>query len=254
VPPQEPHGINFLIMANPYFRFKQFTVHHDRCAMKVTTDSCFFGAWAAEEIKNDKQQMKSILDIGSGTGLLALMIAQKNDANIDAVEINEEAAQQARENVESSLWQNKIAVVTADILNFQTQKKYDCIISNPPFYENELASDKENKNIAHHSKQLTISQVLEFISAELSEEGCFFLMYPFKRQEEMERLCRTHHLHIQSEVILSQSTKHSPFRIIVKGRYIKPGSPTITSIAICDEHQNYTEPFVALLKDYYLYL
>ena len=85
--------------------------------MKVTTDSCFFGAWAAEEIKNDKQQMKSILDIGSGTGLLALMIAQKNDANIDAVEINEEAAQQARENVESSLWQNKIAVVTADILN-----------------------------------------------------------------------------------------------------------------------------------------
>lgn len=241
-------------MANPYFQFKQFTIHHDRCAMKVTTDGCLLGAWVAEEIKKEKQKIKNVLDIGTGTGLLSLMIAQKNKIEIDAVEIDEDASQQAKENIEASPWKHQIHVLNEDIVSFQPDKKYDCIISNPPFYENELASEKQKRNIAHHSEQLTISEVLKFIQIHLIDNGLFFLMLPFKRKEEIEDLFRKNDLFVLSTVIIRQSVKHSPFRIIVKGTTKNFIFEKSNSIAVCNEHQQYTDQFVDLLKDYYLYL
>ena len=175
-------------MPNPYFSFKQFTVYHDRCAMKVTTDSCFFGAWAAREIKNPEVKIKNVLDIGAGTGLLSLMIAQKNEVEIEAIEIDPATSEQARDNIVASPWNNRIHIFNEDIHVFNPNKKYDCIICNPPFYENELPSQVPGKNIAHHSEELTISEVLQFITIHLSEEGMFFLMYPFKRKDEVDGL------------------------------------------------------------------
>lgn len=222
--------------------------------MKVTTDSCLFGAWAAKEIADSKSKIEKLLDIGTGSGLLSLMIAQKNDLSIDAVEIDEEAAEQAKENVEASLWKNRIHVFNEDILSFQPNKKYDCIISNPPFYENELTSDKQKKNIAHHSRQLTIAQILQFIKKHLNEDGIFFLMYPFKRKKDLTELFDQNELHLTNAVTLHQSVNHSPFRMIVKGTNKYSDNLTTTSIPVWNEHQQYTESFVELLKDYYLYL
>ena len=241
-------------MANNYFRFKKFVIHQDRAAMKVTTDSCFFGAWAAKEIQREESTIKNVLDIGAGTGLLSLMVAQLNGAEIDSVEIDNEAAEQAKENVNLSLWEGRIHVFNEDILSFGPGKKYDCIISNPPFYENELASQTGKKNIAHHSYQLTIAQVLKTIKMHLIEDGIFFLMYPFKRKEEIDALLKEHELYLTDSVFLSQSVKHSPFRIIVKGSVVMRASTSSTSLSIWDEHQQYTKAFVDLLKDYYLYL
>ncbi len=246
-------------MPNPFFKFKQFTVYHDRCAMKVTTDSCFFGAWAADEIKNSspdsyREKIRNVLDIGTGTGLLSLMVAQHNEVEIDAVEIDPETAEQANENVEGSPWKNRIRIFNKDILSFHPEKKYDCIISNPPFYQNELASDLIKKNIAHHSEQLTIAQVLKFIKTYLNEEGLFFLMYPFKRKEEVETMVAQNELYIITSIILHQSVKHGPFRVIIKGsrKNIIPAEQT--SISVWDENQKYTSAFTGLLKDYYLNL
>lgn len=241
-------------MANPHFQFKQFTVYHDRCAMKVTTDSCFFGAWAAEQIRKEQLKIKSVLDIGTGTGLLSLMIAQKNEADIDAVEIDHEASQQAKENIEMSQWKKQIHIFNEDILSFQPAKKYDCIISNPPFYENQLASDIPKKNIAHHSKQLTLADVVAIIKANLKKGGLFFLLYPFKRNKEMERLFDANELSAIDSIFLSQSLKHSPFRVLVKGTNGKDRFGNTKSISIWDEHQQYSQPFLELLKEYYLYL
>jgi tRNA1Val (adenine37-N6)-methyltransferase len=242
-------------VANHYFRFKKFTVQQHACAMKVTTDSCFFGAWSAEEIKNEAALLiKNVLDIGAGTGLLSLMIAQENEVEIDAVEIDTEASNQAKENIEASPWKKRIRIFNEDILSFQPSIKYDCIISNPPFYENELASEVLKKNIAHHSKQLTIAGVLSIVKKLLKEEGTFFLMYPFKRKKEVEKLMEAHKLSISSSVFLSQSVKHSPFRIIIKGTVQKNIPLKTTSISIWDQHRQYTKPFTNLLKEYYLYL
>ena len=134
-------------MPNPYFQFKQFIIYHDRCAMKVTTDSCLFGSWCADEIKNDnnKDEIKKILDIGAGSGLLSLMIAQRNDCFIDAIEIDEAAAKQAKENVAASPWKDRIEVHQINALHHSYQQLYDVIVSNPPFYENELESPHTKK-------------------------------------------------------------------------------------------------------------
>jgi len=241
-------------MANPYFRFKQFTIHQDRCAMKVTTDGCFFGAWSATQMENEKFNMENAMDIGTGTGLVSLMIAQKNVVHIDAVEIEKEASIQAKENIEASPWKDRIHVFNEDILAFQPGKKYDVIISNPPFYENELTSAIQKKNLAHHSEQLTISQVLQSIKPHLKDGGLFFLLCPFKRNSEVEQLIQYNQLYITDSVVLSQSTSHSPFRVIVKGSNKQSSTNKSVSISIWDERQHYTQPFIDLLKDYYLYL
>ena len=241
-------------MPNPYFQFKQFTVYHDRCAMKVTTDSCVFGAWTAREIATDQKRIGRVLDIGGGTGLLSMMVAQKNEVEIDAVEIDKEAAKQSIENIAASPWKERIHVFNEDITLFKTRGNYDYIISNPPFYENELSSENKKKNTAHHSEDLTLAQAVQVIVANLNEEGTFFLMLPFKRKEEMERLLEQNHLYITTILILRQSLKHGSFRLFVKGSNRSADVHNELSMSIWDNGQHYTESFVELLKDYYLYL
>lgn len=241
-------------MANPRFQFKQFTVQHDRSAMKVTTDSCFFGAWAAREMENAEWEMKNVLDIGTGTGLLSLMVAQKINAQIDGVEIDKDAAQQAKDNIRSSPWPDRIQIFNENILSYQRTKKYDGIICNPPFYENELISAEEKKNMAHHSSRLTILQVLEIIKYNLKSDGVFFLLYPFKRKEEIERLVRLNDLYIGKQVVLRQSSNHPPFRVMITGANCQPDKIISIEISIWNGRQQYTEEFMELLKDYYLYL
>jgi tRNA1Val (adenine37-N6)-methyltransferase len=246
-------------MPNPYFKFKQFTIHHDRCAMKTTTDACLFGAWASSEIHNLMAQKKGshipsrVLDIGAGSGLLSLMVAQNNRVHVHAVEIEPEAAQQARENVEVSEWRDQVEVINKNILDFEG-KDYDYIISNPPFYENELAASTAEKNMAHHSTALTLSGLLHIIKEKLKPGAPFFMLFPFKRISELEKSIRRQGLFIQKKVSVRQSVNHAPFRIMIMASLEVPSSTAVYQITIADERMEYTPPFIELLKDYYLYL
>ena len=228
--------------------------------MKVTTDACLFGAWTGEKVGSQESIVDSwesgvrkILDIGAGTGLLSLMLAQKTKALIDSIEIDRDAFEQAKENISASPWKERIHIYHADAAEFSFSSKYDVIISNPPFYENELRPPDEKKNIAHHGG-LPLQQLLSIIKNNLSEEGLFFLLLPHKRNEEAERLINSNDLSIVQKILVSQSVKHDHFRIMIEGSCKKDKKMIVDEISIRNEQQQYTGKFIDLLKDYYLHL
>jgi tRNA1Val (adenine37-N6)-methyltransferase len=224
--------------------------------MKVTTDACLFGAWVANEVESEKLKVESVLDIGAGTGLLTLMLAQNNpEAKILAIEIDKDAAAQAETNINASLWKNQIEILEADVKAFSFPEKFDLIISNPPFYEKELRSETDGKNIAHHSENLTLKELLNIIKSNSKPDGNFFLLLPYKRNEEIKKLLKHHQLHISKMIFVRQSVKHDYFRIFLKGNLsITEKETEFDEMSIWDEQQQYTNEFVDLLKDYYLHL
>ena len=225
--------------------------------MKVTTDACLFGAWVAEEDKSEKIITKNVLDIGTGTGLLSLIYAQKNSlAEIDAMEIDQDAYAQAKENAAASSFAERINIIHDDVKRFTFSKKYDRIISNPPFYEKEISSDNEKKNIAHHHVGLLFEELLGIIKGNLSSSGTFYLLLPFKRGEEIKKIILKEDLYVSKIVFVKQSTKHNYFRIMIAGKLSQEDHPEtlIEEISIWDDQQQYKKEFKELLKDYYLYL
>ncbi len=238
-------------MANSYFRFKQFTIQQDACAMKVTTDACLFGAWCAHELALTGVQ--TLLDAGAGTGLLSLMISQKKTVTIDAVEIDRAAALQAGQNSAASPWKQHVTVHHSDVLRMGFSKSYDCIISNPPFYEGDLHGPDEARNTAHHSRRLTLQALVSFIAGALNVSGSFFLLLPYKRRLEAMDLATSAGLFINKEVAVRQTPEHAPFRIMLKGSFEKKDCENRT-IDITGHTKQYTPAFTELLKDYYLYL
>jgi len=243
-------------MSTSYFQFKQFTIHQDRCAMKVTTDACLFGAWAAGIVRSHGLGVKNILDIGTGTGLLSLMLAQQCNASIDTIEVDKDTFEQAGENIAASLWADRIKVFQGDARAFRFPVQYDIIISNPPFYEKELMPDNTKKNLAHHNKGLFLSELLVIIKKNLQPDGSFYLLMPYKRKEEIRKLFIETDLSIQQLTFLRQSADHNYFRIMLAGKLKteKQAETMIDEISIKDKEGQYTPFFVKLLKDYYLYL
>jgi len=253
-------------MPNPYFQFKQFTIQQDRCAMKVTTDACLFGAWVASKVGRHKladcdKRVMNILDIGTGSGLLALMLAQQGEYAIDAIEIDKDAFEQASENMAASPWPGRVKVFHADVKEFAAATKYDVIICNPPFYENELKGVHTKKNIAHHDDGLLIPELLNTIKRNLEPDGSFYLLLPFKRNEEIKKLLTENNYSIREMTFIRQSTRHDYFRILLAGK-LKTDDLTeimIDEISIKNDpssglKEQYTPAFINLLKEYYLHL
>jgi tRNA1Val (adenine37-N6)-methyltransferase len=240
-------------MANSYFRFKQFTIEQQRAGMKVTTDACLFGGWVAAKLSEVKPATLDILDVGTGTGLLSLMLAQKITASIDAIEMDKDSFEQARENIIHSPWKEHIQIMEGNALNHPFLKKYDIVISNPPFYENELRTSSEKKNLARH-EGLSLEELLGLIGNILQPQGKFYLLLPFKRENEVLGSLGKFGLAIQEIVYIRQSVSHDFFRIMLSG-CIAPGkSLSQSELSIKNEQDEYTEEFIEILKDYYLHL
>lgn len=253
-------------MPNNYFQFKQFTVQQEKAALKVSTDSCLFGAWVAAEVRSMKYEVRSadsslttsnspvtILDIGAGTGLLMLMLAQKCDALIDGIEIDEPSSEQANENIAASLWKKRLRLFHADVKQFSFSKKYDLIISNPPFYEGDLKSDVANRNVAMHDAGLKLDELITVVDANLTADGSFAVLLPYVRAERMIELAKGVDLHLQTHVQVKQTVRHGFFRSMLMFSREKT-EPRVHELSIKDENNQYTTEFTRLLKDYYLYL
>lgn len=239
-------------MSNTYFSFKQFTIHQDRCAMKVCTDACLFGAWVADKIGTDTST-RNILDIGTGTGLLSLMLAQKTNAAIEAAELDKEAALQAAENFSASPWKERLQVFETGIHDFNPAKQYDCIISNPPFFEDDLRSENAAKNAAKHDTTLTLDELIRQVKRLLKEDGTACILVPFHRTAYLEKLVTDNGFFIHEKLLVKQSVGHHYFRSqLIFSR--QPKEMVTDEIFIHDEQRQYSTRFTALLKNYYLKL
>lgn len=237
-------------MGNSFFKFKQFIVHQDKCAMKVTTDACVFGAIIADRFRNVKGP---ILDIGTGTGLLSLMLAQKNNVTIDAVEIDTAAYEQAVANFNASPWAARLQASNIDARFIDSAIKYDAVISNPPFFEHDLSSPDAQKNAAKHDTTLTLQTLIDIVKEHLRENGLFAVLLPTHRTAVFIQQAADAGLFLSDMIMLKQTVGHDHFRSILLFSTTTTGLST-AELAIKDAHNRYTPAFVALLQDYYLYL
>ncbi|MEQ1623830.1 MAG: methyltransferase, partial [Sediminibacterium sp.] len=231
------------------FQFKQFTVWQEHVAMKVCTDACLYGAWLASQIQ-DQRSISNCLDIGTGTGLLSLILAQKTNANIDAVELETAAAQQAKENFEASPFANKLTVVQADINQWQTEQPYQLVFSNPPFYEKDLASPYAKRNLALHSSALTLEALFLAMNRLVEPSGQMSMILPWHRREAAISHALRLGWNLNAEASVYQTEKHKAFRSFLL--FSQTAKTPFANEIIIKQNGVYTKAFTALLKDYYL--
>ena len=234
-------------MPNPYFRFKKFTVFHDRCAMKVGTDGVLLGAWA--NITNTQQ----ILDIGTGTGLIALMLAQRSSAQIDAVEIDSEAYNQAKENINNSPWSNRIQLYYNSIQDYAIDclKRYNLLISNPPFFTNASKAAIKARSIARHSDSLEQIELLQIAEKLLCEDGRLAIIYPTEQAEIFQEKAENFGFYCQRKLYVKSTLESSIKRILLElGK--TPLKYQESMLVIETARHNYSTEFIALIKDFYL--
>lgn len=222
--------------------------------MKVCTDSCLFGAWTAHWLCKNSDQPKRILDIGGGTGLLSLMLAQQlAEAHIDAVEMNADAALQAHGNFALSPWNDRLHIHQNGIQNFHSNYSYDFIICNPPFYKDDLKSENESRNTAHHDTGIMLPELIKATKRLLKNDGNFALLLPYRRTKEMEKIALDAGFYLQQKRLVKQTEHHNYFRSLL---LFSPQQSLCfeDEMAIKKDNNQYTEAFVFLLKDYYLHL
>lgn len=236
-------------MANSYFQFKQFRVEQGKCAMKVCTDSCVFGAYV------DVADTRRILDIGTGTGLLSLMVAQRSTAIIDAVEINPEAQSQGRENFARSPWAERLHLHPLSLQQFarHNTSSYDVILSNPPFFQASLKSSDMAKNTAKHIGDLLFEDILVFAQKHLAAQGKLYLLLPPAEALHFRSLAQQHGLYLAQALQVYTRPDGKCIRHIQTYTFAQEPSPMLHSLAIREaDATTYTPAFAALLRAYYL--
>lgn len=232
------------------FKFKQFTINQDRCAMKVGTDGVLLGAW----VPIDNRPF-SVLDIGAGTGLIALMLAQRSSAEqIDALEIDEEAYEQAVDNFENSPWGDRLFCYHAGLDEFmeEPEDEYDLIVSNPPFYSEDYKSNNEQRDLARFQDALPFEDLVEAADLLLSENGVFAVIIPFSEEERFVALAKEFELY----PIKITRVKGTPTAIIKRSLLAfsrNEGAKVIVDELIIEiARHDYTEDYVKLTKEFYL--
>ena len=241
-------------MPNDYFQFKQFTVFQERSTLKVSTDSCVFGAWTAKKLAELEYHVSGCLDIGAGTGLLMLMLAQQFAGPIQGIEIDKDSFEQATENIKISPWYNRLQLFHNDAKIFSSTRQYDFIISNPPFFEGDLKSAKQKNNFAKHNDGLTLSDLLELANRNLSQKGSFSVLLPIHRMEYFISLAANYELFVTNQLMVKQTPTHPFFRVALI--FSRRNNVVIKKeeLTIRQTPNSYTRTFINLLQPYYLYL
>lgn len=234
-------------MSNPFFRFKHFIVRHDGCAMKVGTDGCVLGAWTR------LPHEASVLDVGTGTGLVALMLAQRGAQSATGIDIDEGAVRQARLNAAMSPWADKIEVEQADFNHFIPPRLFDVVVCNPPFFENSLKCPDSQRTIARHADALTPTALVNGSLACLKPQGCLSVIIPTDKRTNYvaEAIGAGFVLARETQLITCQG--RAPKRLLMEFSKSPIASGCIADQLVVEQAPGvYSDTFRELLRDFYL--
>jgi tRNA1Val (adenine37-N6)-methyltransferase len=232
------------------FQFKQFSVNQDQTAMKIGTDGVLLGAWTPLE-----NNPKSVLDIGTGTGIIALMLAQRSEAEqIDALEIDESAYEQAVENFENSPWGDRLFCFHAGLDEFvdDPEDEYDLIVSNPPFYSEEYRSENEQRDLARFQGAMPFEELVEAADLLLSENGIFSVIIPFNEEDRFIELCAEVELYPIKVTRVKGTPNTKIIRSLLAFKRYELAVLTADELVIEISRHEYTPEYIALTKDFYL--
>lgn len=229
------------------FHFKHFSLYHDRSTMKVGTDAVLLGAWA--EVKPTDW----VLDIGTGCGILPLMLAQKGIAKVHAVDLDEASALEAAENFQASQWSRQLFAFHADIRKFTMQCTYDLIISNPPFFINSYKSDTDRKNQTRHTDtSLSFVELASAVKRLLKPDGRFVLVLPERESHDFIPIAEKYHLFVHKCQQIIPMEGKEPNRVNLELRFGKPESVQVTELVMRKADNSFTEAYNDVVKPYYL--
>ncbi|WP_224487734.1 tRNA1(Val) (adenine(37)-N6)-methyltransferase [Robertkochia flava] len=232
------------------FRFKQFTIHQDRCAMKVGTDGVLLGAWAVTA-----HRPGAILDIGAGTGLVALMLAQRSDAGlIDALEVDDDAFEQCVQNFEASPWNDRLFCYHAGWDEFvdEMDDTYDLIVSNPPFYSSEYTAEEENRARARSNFALPFDELISGVPKFLNPGGRFCMVAPYAEEANILNLAADQGLYPHRLLRVRGHAEAPLKRTFFDFSTVKLSTPQTGELIIEIGRHEYTDAYIALTKDFYL--
>lgn len=230
------------------FRFKQFAVEQQRCAMKVGTDGVLIGAWCDLRAKD-----RRILDMGTGTGVIALMAAQRcPQAQVTAIDIDGDCAAQAQDNVAASPWSDRVEVVCGDIRRLRSAEPFDHIVSNPPYFTSSLLPPDSARSVARHCIELTFTDIVEAADRLLSPDGRMSLILPQDAADELAALCRGR-LSVSRRCDV-RTTPRSPVKrsMLELVRSAVTAEPHREELVIQSAHETFTDDYKRLTRDFYL--
>ena len=235
-------------MSADRFEFKQFTINQSRCAMKVGTDAVLLGAWIQIE------GAESILDIGTGTGVIALMMAQKSTAMITAIDIDASACEQSKENIGNSPWPDRIKVLNESLQQFtiNNQHKFDLIVSNPPYFVDAYKSSEEARNQARHADQLPFNEFINCAKLLLHEKGKICIILPTRESIKFRELAAANQLYLTRIMHIKTTEYKDEKRQMLQFELINKKLVDETLVIEQDERHNYSKEYKELPKDFYL--
>ncbi len=231
------------------FKFKEFTIYQDQCAMKIGTDGVLLGAWTSLD-----RQPESILDIGAGTGIIALQLAQRSSAEtIDAIELDDASYEQCVANFEASPWADRLFCYHAGFDEFvdEMDDKYDLIVSNPPFYAEEVASGNEARDRARQNSSLPFDELVQGVSQFLTDNGTFSVIIPFKEEDNVNGLAEGVGL-FPNRITRVKGNPETDFKRSLMEFSFHNSKPYIDSLVIEESRHQYTKEYIDLTKAFYL--
>ena len=235
-------------MSNSYFQFKQFTIEQSDCAMKVGTDGCLLGGWF------NCSDSKRVLDIGCGTGLIAIMAAQRCNAMITGIEIDSKATLQARINADNSPWGERIEIINDDLLEYATNHSFDTIVSNPPYFVNSLKCDDTSRTLARHSDSLDCRQFFKKCAELLTDNGCVSIVIPCDIMDEWKAAAAEHELYPTRITFIKTTPKKAPKRVLIEFRHNTHGECNENTLILETSPGEYSDDAKIILSDFYLKL